>query len=86
MKSTILSLLLAIPLTLTSSMASAAGPFQHSLKASQHTAQAIAQTSIAGVKVVTGVVALPLMAVGEVGQLSGKAGGALWDSANEPIG
>jgi hypothetical protein len=64
----------------------AAGPLQNLSNASKHSAQAVGQTSIAGVKIVSGIVAVPLMAVGEIGGASGQAGHALWDNASKSIG
>ena len=70
----------------SSACSAVAGSAQHLSQASVHSAQAIAQTSVAGVKIVSGVVAVPLILVGEVGNASGQAGDALWESANQPIG
>ena len=86
MKSTIVKFIGITSILFGSANAGAAGPSQHMSQASGHSAQAIAQTSVAGVKVISGVVAVPLMAVGELGKASGQAGHALWDSANQPIG
>lgn len=86
MKSNIIKLAAVTSMLFGSASAIAAGPSQHMSQASGHSVQAIAQTSVAGVKIVSGVVAVPLMLVGEVGQASGQAGHALWDSANQPIG
>jgi hypothetical protein len=44
--------------------------------------EAIAQIPVAGIKVASGVVALPLMFVGEIGNISGQAGEALWEHAS----
>ena len=86
MKSNIVKLVIATSMIFGSASVMAAGPSQHLSQASAHSVQAIAQTSVAGVKIVSGVVAVPLMLVGEVGNASGQAGHALWDSANQPIG
>ncbi|MFW5426312.1 MAG: hypothetical protein ACKE8G_07425 [Methylophagaceae bacterium] len=86
MKSKIIKLVAISSMLFGSASAMAAGSLQHLSQASAHSAQAIAQTSVAGVKIVSGVVALPLMLAGEVGNVSGQAGHALWDSANQPIG
>jgi hypothetical protein len=86
MKSKIIKLVVVISMLFGSVSAMAAGPSEHMSQASAHSAQAIAQTSVAGVKIVSGVVAVPLMLVGGVGKASGQAGHALWDSANQPIG
>ncbi len=86
MKSKIIKLITITSMLFGATSAMAAGPFQHLSQASAHSAQAIAQTSVAGVKIVSGIVAVPLMVVGVVGGVSGQAGHALWDSANQPIG
>jgi hypothetical protein len=43
---------------------------------------AIAQIPIAGVRIATGAVAIPLMIVGEIGNVSGQVGESLWQEAN----
>lgn len=75
-----------LPLMFGSMNVMAEGSLQHLSNASSHSVQAIGQASIAGVKVVAGVVAVPLMIVGGVGEASGQAGESLWDSATKPIG
>ena len=86
MKSKVIKLFAITSMFFGAASAMAAGPSQHLSQASAHSAQAIAQTSVVGVKIVSGVAALPLMLVGEVGDASGQAGHALWDLANQPIG
>lgn len=44
--------------------------------------EVIVQIPVAGIRIATGVVALPLMFVGEIGNISGQAGEALWEHAN----
>ncbi|OUR72171.1 hypothetical protein A9Q78_07640 [Methylophaga sp. 41_12_T18] len=86
MKSNIIKLVIVAPMLFGSINVMAAGSSQHLSKASAHSAQAIAQTSVAGVKIVSGVVAVPLMIVGGIGNASGQAGEALWNEATTPIG
>ena len=86
MKSNIFKLAIVMPLLFGSMNVMAAGSLQHLSNASAHSVQAIVQTSVAGVKIVSGVVAVPLMIVGGVGEASGQAGDALWDEATKPIG
>ncbi len=62
------------------------GSVQHASKASVHASKAIGHTLAAGGKVVAGVAAVPLIAVGVVGEISGKAGEELWQQASgEPL-
>jgi len=86
MKLNIFKLAIVVPLVFGSMNVMAEGSLQHLSNASSHSVQAIGQTSIAGVKIVAGVVAVPLMIVGGVGEASGQAGDSLWDSATKPIG
>lgn len=86
MKSTLLKLAIAVPMLIGSISVMAAGSVQHSSAASAHSVQALAQASVAGVKVATGMVAIPLMITGTIGQASGQAGDAMWDAATTPIG
>ena len=86
MKSKLLKSIIAIPLLFGSMSAMAQGSLQHLSNASSHSVQAIGQAAIGGVKVAAGVVAVPLMLVGEIGEASGDVGGSLWDSATKPIG
>jgi hypothetical protein len=66
--------------------AQAGGASHHVSKALAHSLEAVAHTTVAGMKVVSGAVALPLVIVGEIGQVSGDAGEELWEEANRPIG
>lgn len=86
MKSNIYKLAITVPLLFGSMNVMAAGSLQHLSNASSHSVQAIGQAAIGGVKVAAGVVAVPLMLVGGVGNASGQAGEALWDEATTPIG
>jgi hypothetical protein len=65
---------------------SAEGSLHHSTEASVHTSKALGHAIMSGVKVVSGVVAIPLKIVGEIGMVSGEAGDALWEEANGTIG
>lgn len=73
-------------LSLSSVNVSAAGSLQHLSQASVNSAQAIGHSAVAGVKIVSGVVAIPLTVAGEVGNVSGEAGKVLWEQTNRPIG
>jgi hypothetical protein len=72
-------------LLLLSGMAHANGSLQHFSNAVDHSAQAVAHSSAAGIKLVSGAVAIPLMIGGEIGKASGDIGEALWDDANTPL-
>lgn len=86
MKSTLVKSIIALPLLFGSMTTMAAGPSEHSAKGSEHSIHALTETSVAGAKLTSGIVAVPLMIVGDVGGASGQAGDALWDSATQPIG
>jgi len=81
-----IKLALLMPMIFGSMNVMAEGSQQHLSTASVHSAQAIGQTAIAGVKIVSAVIAVPLMITGEIGQASGQAGHAFWLMANQPIG
>ena len=75
-------------LTITSVFAApvlAGGSAQHFSKAVTHSAQAVAHSTAAGVKLVSGVAAVPLMITGEIGKASGQLGEAMWDEANTEL-
>jgi len=86
MNSNIIKVAIVVPMLFGSMNVMAAGSLQHLSNASAHSVQAIGQVAIGGVKVAAGVVAVPLMLVGEIGGASGQVGGSLWDSATKPIG
>lgn len=75
-------------LTITSVIAApalAGGSAQHFSNAVNHSAQAAAHSTAAGVKLVSGAVAVPLMITGEIGKASGQLGEAMWDEANTEL-
>lgn len=86
MKNLFLNITGLLAISLVSTNVLAAGPFEHSSQASKNSAQAIGHSSVAGVKVVSGVVAIPLTIAGEVGRVSKETGNALWENVNQPIG
>ena len=57
----------------------------HSGRAAAHSGAASAHGSAAVVKGAAGLVAVPLMSAGGIGQVSGAAGNALWDAATRPL-
>lgn len=61
------------------------GASEHVSAAVTHSGNAVAHTSVAAVKLVSGAVAAPLMVSGEVGKASGRMGEALWEEANTPL-
>lgn len=65
--------------------ACAGGSAQHFSDALDHSAQALAHSTAGGFKLVSGVVAIPLMISGEIGKTSGEIGEALWDESNTPL-
>lgn len=77
------SLLLGI---VTTQPAHAMGSAQHLSEAVVHSTQAVGHSVVGSAQLASGVVAVPLIAVGSVGQVSQQAGNDLWQIANEPIG
>ena len=63
----------------------AGGSAQHFSDSIDHSAQAIAHSTVAGIKLVSGALAIPLMMSGEIGKASGDIGEALWEEANTPL-
>jgi len=63
-------------------MARAGGSVEHSAKALEMSLEAIGHSTIAGLKLVSGAVAVPLTFAGEVGKVSGDVGHDLWEEAN----
>lgn len=75
-------------LVITSAFAApvlAGGSAKHFSNAVNHSAQAVAHTTVAGLKLVSGAVAVPLLVTGEIGKASGQAGEALWEDANTEL-
>ncbi len=70
----------------TSLPAQAQGSTQHVSQAVVHSTQAVGHSIAGGAKLASGVIAIPLIAIGASGQVSQQAGESLWDIANEPIG
>jgi len=64
----------------------AGGSVEHSSAAIVHSAQAGGHSMVAGVKLVSGAVAIPLQAAGAIGRASGEVGDELWRAANTPEG
>lgn len=83
MKKTIMSMSL-ISMLVTAPVF-AGGVAADSAQAANYSGQAALHAGSAGVKSVAGVAALPFKAVGEVGNVVGKAGDAMWDAANKPL-
>ena len=75
-KSTALALVISSPMSVM-----AAEPMPQSKEIS-NPIEAIAQVPATGIRVATGAVALPLMFIGEIGNISGQAGEVLWEHAN----
>lgn len=63
----------------------AGGSTQHFGASLDHSAQAIGHSTAAGVKLVSGAVAIPLLMGGEIGKVSGEIGEVLWEEANTPL-
>ena len=63
----------------------AGGSAEHFSESLGHSVQAIGHSTVAGFKLVSGSVAIPLVIVGEIGKASGEAGEALWEEANTSL-
>lgn len=63
----------------------AGGSLQHFGNSVDHSAQALAHGSIATIKLVSGVIAIPLMGAGEIGKISAQAGEELWQESQTPL-
>jgi hypothetical protein len=77
--------LLALLITIGASQAFAVpgGSAQHASKAVKHSGKAMSHTVMSAGKAVSGVVAVPLLIVGNAGPISAAAGEALWDNATD---
>lgn len=82
MKTKLPTLLAAILLITASGLASAGGPLHQSAQAVQYSGQAVGHSIAASGRLSAGVIALPLKAVGAIGQASGRAGDELWEAAD----
>ncbi len=72
----------ALILAVSSQPVSAAGSLPHVVDASVHGSKAAGHSLAAGGKTVAGVAAVPLMAIGVLGEISGEAGEELWEQAS----
>ena len=63
----------------------AGGSAQHFSDSLDHSVQALGHVTVAGLKLVSGAVAIPLMMSGEIGKASGEIGESLWEEANAPL-
>lgn len=72
-------------LFITAQPAFAGESLGHSVQGSKHASQAVGHSAVGASKLTSGIVAVPLMAVGEVGKAVGSAGEEMWDAANTPL-
>lgn len=77
-----LKVTLAIALLTATALAQAGGPVHQSAQAIGYSGQAMGNSVTAGARLSAGVVALPLKAVGALGQGIGHAGDDLWNAAS----
>ncbi len=68
-----------------STLVYAGGSPQHFSDSLDHSAQSLGHLTVAGLKLVSGAVAVPLMMTGEIGKASGEIGESLWEEANTPL-
>jgi hypothetical protein len=85
MKLTILKSIVLALIT-TSSITAMGTETNHKTDTLSNPVEVIAHVPIVGLKIASGIAAVPLMIVGEIGSLSGQAGESLWEAANRPIG
>jgi hypothetical protein len=85
-KAVITTLILTGLVAAQPAQAQAGGSVQHASQAIGHSAKAVGHSVVGTAKLASGVVAVPLIAIGASGQASQQAGESLWDIANEPIG
>ena len=78
--------LASVSLAVGAPLASAGGASEHSSRALQASAEAVGNALVAGVKLVSGVLAVPLGVSGQIGTASGELSDALWEEANTPYG
>lgn len=78
-------LLLSAALLLTTQPAFALDSVGHSVQGSKQGSQAVGHSAAGAAKLTSGIVAVPLMAVGEVGKAAGASGKEMWDEANSPL-
>lgn len=76
--------ILSLCLSLSSGIARA-DSIQHMGQSLDHSTQALAHTSTAGMQLASGIIAVPFLFVGEIGQASGEIGDALWEVSTEPL-
>jgi len=74
----------ALLMCVASSTVFAGGSAEASAQALNNSIQAIGYSVEAGLKLASGAAAIPLMAVGEIGKVSGEIGHDLWEEANSP--
>jgi hypothetical protein len=72
----------ALVLAMGTQPALAAGSMQNVVQASVSGSKAVGHSLVAGGQFVAGVAAVPLIAVGVIGDVSGQAGEELWEQAN----
>lgn len=69
-----------------SGQAMAAGSMQHASQALAHSGQAVGESVVAGAQLTSAAVAVPLIAVGSVGKVSGDIGHGLLKASEGEIG
>jgi hypothetical protein len=60
----------------------AGGSVEHSAQALESALQASAHATVAGLKLVSGAAAIPLITAGQIGKVSAEIGDELWNEAN----
>jgi len=83
MKKTVLTLAMLLAAITGAQQAMAGGSMQHASQALVHSAQASGHAVLASAQLTSAAVAIPLQVVGAVGAVSGRAGDALMQQADE---
>lgn len=86
MEKTVTTISMILGLVVASGPALAEGSVQHFSQALNHSAQAVGFSAVAGAQLASAVIAVPLVAAGAVGAVSGQAGHALLKASGTEIG
>jgi len=86
MKKIMMTIPVMIGLVCSSGQAMAAGSMQHASQALAHSGQAVGESVVAGAQLTSAAVAVPLIAVGSVGKVSGEIGHGLLKASEGKIG
>ena len=86
MKNIIIAITIILSLAIGGQLAMAEGSARHSSQALNHSVQASAHSVAGAAKFTSAAIAVPLLAIGGVGTISGHAGKALFEDSNKEFG